>query len=680
MRFTLKRARLAVVAAQMMAVAALGLIACQDITNPSAAHPSPPAPRGEISDAAHGGGTPHFYFLSPMVAQPKYSGVFDGSLSPIVEICVLSGSSCGAAVAAYSISSGTGGETVRLNVSDQSYGVNWSTRSIAFDPSLTYRIRVKILQTELGHADVQLVNNGSAAKNVKTGDVITLIDGSTLPIRVRIEKGAVAPIGSSGGVATLDDGAVSLTFPAGATANDIAVTATPVPTGTPGYDASVISGTEYEFQPSPTTFAQPVTLSLAYPSLLPPRVKASRLAVCKMMEGACHPLQGGVANSTTHTVTAKIGSFSDYSVTPFPEMIYAASDGICATITACAFYLHTSTREVLITESEIRNAGGYYDGQLDLSWSPDGLQLVYVSENDSWDGQGHLLGTSFEIHVVNSDGSGDHILVGPISDDLGFVRWSPDGSRILFECGSGTVCTINPDGTGSVRVPNFLLAGAGRFEGGGLVSWAPDGSRILMAGSRPDGDSAGFWLASPTGGDVRLLAMSGDTTVEYSGYENTMNFGYSADGTQIAFLSSVLHNGNAPDLFVMNADGSNRHRVMNHTAFAKWSPVPGDNRFVFFGNGCYQFSDCGDPTDPSGGIWLINSDGSGLRQLLSDAGSYDSYDDGFGNLRWSPDGRRISFGWRYGPSGNGAGTYIMNSDGSGLQLIIPNAPTSEWRP
>jgi len=47
-------------------------------------------PEFAISDAVHEGGTPGFYFLPPMVAQPAFSGPFDAditTLNPTIALC-----------------------------------------------------------------------------------------------------------------------------------------------------------------------------------------------------------------------------------------------------------------------------------------------------------------------------------------------------------------------------------------------------------------------------------------------------------------------------------------------------------------------------------------------------------------------------------------------------------------
>jgi hypothetical protein len=91
----------------------------------------PTGPRETISDAAHAGAVPGFYFLPPMVPNPSYSGTFDGGLQPRVEICELSGSVCSTTIAQYTTTSGTGGQTVQVGTS--SYQVSWHTSQFNLD-------------------------------------------------------------------------------------------------------------------------------------------------------------------------------------------------------------------------------------------------------------------------------------------------------------------------------------------------------------------------------------------------------------------------------------------------------------------------------------------------------------------------------------------------------------------
>lgn len=146
-----------------------------------------------IFDGAHADdANQHFYFLPPMVSQPTYSGTFDGSLSPVVEI---SGPGLSDPVV-FTMESGRGSQRVRVAPEDEHYMVNWHTGGL-YDPDTenVYRITVLVDGYELGYADVQLVNSGRKRKSVDTGEYVSLKDGSTLPVKFRIEKGwHVVPI------------------------------------------------------------------------------------------------------------------------------------------------------------------------------------------------------------------------------------------------------------------------------------------------------------------------------------------------------------------------------------------------------------------------------------------------------------------------------------------------------
>lgn len=164
----------------------LGIGACTgDAGSPLA--PEGGQPLATISDAAHAGAVPGFYFLPPMVPNPAYSGTFDGALQPRVEICELAAGACVTPIAQYTTTSGTGGQTVQVGTS--SYQVNWHTNQFNLDPAKHYRISVFVGTFQLGFADVDVVATGKELKNVNTGEYIPLQDDRTLPIKFRIETG-----------------------------------------------------------------------------------------------------------------------------------------------------------------------------------------------------------------------------------------------------------------------------------------------------------------------------------------------------------------------------------------------------------------------------------------------------------------------------------------------------------
>lgn len=174
------------------------LAGCSDESRqPLAPAGAPTPPSFDIADGAHGGNG-HFYFLPPMVPAPSYSGTFDGSLEPWVEICVWStvAHSCGANLETFTMTTGSGSERVRVNPTDELYIVNWHTGYILEDFPLgadeVYRIRVLVGMRELGHADVQVAASMRDLKTVDRDEFVPLKDGRTLPIKFRIEEGALA--------------------------------------------------------------------------------------------------------------------------------------------------------------------------------------------------------------------------------------------------------------------------------------------------------------------------------------------------------------------------------------------------------------------------------------------------------------------------------------------------------
>jgi hypothetical protein len=153
---------------------------------------APTAPRKTISDAAHSGVVPGFYFLPPMVPQPTYSGTFDAALQPRVEVCELVGTTCGTTIATFTF--GTGSSNVRVDAAGQFYIVNWKTSDFNLDPAKNYRISVFQGAFRLGYADVDVVGTAKDLKNVDTNQFIPLLDDRTLPIKFRVETGIPAQV------------------------------------------------------------------------------------------------------------------------------------------------------------------------------------------------------------------------------------------------------------------------------------------------------------------------------------------------------------------------------------------------------------------------------------------------------------------------------------------------------
>jgi hypothetical protein len=228
---------------------------------------APPNPAGLISDGANGG-NPDFFFLPPMVSNPvgdpNYeAGKGNSSLtrSLTVEICLLQAAPVNAqgqpvptdCVAGPPVKKFAAGSGDIQGSGDGEYHVNWKTRESNLDVTKYYRIKVLIegLSTPLGLADIDPMDNKSQVKNTRTGELIALIDDSTLPIKFRVEKGGGPTL--CGGAILCGSGTITNTTPTGE----------PQFVRVPGSDGSFVAGVQIPSGFLPLDGPQTVVLTIS---------------------------------------------------------------------------------------------------------------------------------------------------------------------------------------------------------------------------------------------------------------------------------------------------------------------------------------------------------------------------------------------------------------------------------
>ena len=205
-------------------------------------------------------------------------------------------------------------------------------------------------------------------------------------------------------------------------------------------------------------------------------------------------------------------------------------------------------------------------------------------------------------------------------------KFSPSGALIVFQSGGG-IRLVNSDGTNN-RVLNST---------GGVPSFDPSGTMIVY-------NDNGIWKINADGtGRVQLTTDGGHWPA------------WSPDGTQIAYGAAV---GKLQQLFIVNADGSNRHRALTSGGITDvvWQPSP---RILFaINDGNYDLYSW-DPAGASAPARLTTS---------KDADFEPS---------WSPDATRVS--WTSGTSGRSAGIWTMNSDGSSkVGPVVAKGRQGSW--
>ena len=191
------------------------------------------------------------------------------------------------------------------------------------------------------------------------------------------------------------------------------------------------------------------------------------------------------------------------------------------------------------------------------------------------------------------------------------------------------IYSTRPDGSDLQRLTN-----SPGYDAEGTLS--PDGRTIVFTSER-DGD-LDIYLMNVDGTNVRRL------TTE-PGYDGGAFFSH--DGTKIVYradhpatpegvqafrnlLGRHLVRPSTMELWIMNADGTDRHQV-THLGGANFAPyfTPDDRKIIFSSN----------HTNPRGrdfDLYLVNRDGSGLERITTADGF-----DGF--PVFSPDGRELVF-------------------------------------
>ncbi|MEJ7863295.1 MAG: protein kinase [Pyrinomonadaceae bacterium] len=286
------------------------------------------------------------------------------------------------------------------------------------------------------------------------------------------------------------------------------------------------------------------------------------------------------------------------------------------------------------------------DAQSTPSFSPDGKQMVFLRINSD-NSRGDLI-------IADADGTSERIFYTRQSPEFfshqAQPAWSPDGNTIL--CSTGTKADNREEMLPlAIRISDGQTQPVFKEPWGQIwtTHWVEGGAAFIMTGRQDRSiDNNQLWRVAYPGGEVTRLAHDfndyygvsvsdriNDTGVELTSVilkritqlwkvnletpsENAAQqmtqpggddgFGVSwARSSNKVFYGSVIA-GN-PDIWVMNADGTDRRQLTSDWHLDSQPHVTPDGRYVIFGSLRSGIES----------VWRMNADGSEQTLMVEDA-------------------------------------------------------------
>ncbi|MBI3583172.1 MAG: PD40 domain-containing protein [Nitrospinae bacterium] len=290
--------------------------------------------------------------------------------------------------------------------------------------------------------------------------------------------------------------------------------------------------------------------------------------------------------------------------------------------------------------------------------SPDGKEIVFKSTRQ---GNG-------DVWSIDRTGKNYKRLTYEDYPEF-YPAWSPDGTKISYVTNKGGIFDIwimNRDGKHKKKLTKFLSQGAWgkRFDYNDLVetgyyhvSWHPDGTKLALTIWDPDKKES-YLTTLDFGKDIGRVMDSlpdeketlpdytliGEKDITGGGSWDDFGPSFSPDGKTIAFASNRKGNW---DIWSISAEGEGLKQMTEDTG-SELAPVfsPDGKEIAFLKEIGQDIQDGQEkninPVNPVNpvkkyySLWLMNSDGSGARQITEGikAISYPA---------WNPDSKEIAF-------------------------------------
>jgi Tol biopolymer transport system component len=232
-------------------------------------------------------------------------------------------------------------------------------------------------------------------------------------------------------------------------------------------------------------------------------------------------------------------------------------------------------------------------------WSPDGTKLTYVSTASG----------DTAVWIANDDGSHARRLTpNDPNSDVVWPHFTPNGKTILFtnclgEGCDGGIFSVDTDGSHLHEItPN-----SGTSYNNSVVS--PDGTRMAYMRWHFGGITMAIYLSRRSGAGQHRV-----TPPKLEAWAPN----WRPDGKRIVFATNIQRPNSA--IFAIRIAGSGLQQLTNPVfPHSDWSPVysPNGNRILFNSDRRYDDLCCGD-------LFVMNSDGTGRHRIRLPFQAYDA--------------------------------------------------------